>query len=555
MTRRNSLPPYLEHRKSGYLWRRRAPRTPFPEDSRKNFVKLFFSMSTRTHVLRDAEVIAQRLTAISDVIFAAYSEKTMTIAADIAEKMLIELARLEIEAFERTRSLADPLTPDVARLELDRELALQDTLRRAIYLGDRSIAEKPLLAVAERLDIELQVDDPDFKALAYEATKTLLDVSTEREKRRLGCYEEPTLYFRHATRPTSISQHSYPASALHASRLIPSMSSEHIALAGFAATSNTSAPTHAPATVSTTGRPRPEKQERATRQPTKACVFEAPDVPEEQETDAIMPVNFTLPDDMTPLQAQAARVSVRPPMLHFNRDLLSPEIRIALEKPRGITTRQAMQLYIELKELGYGDDFSQPQARDRAAGEKWRKENKSKNQFSISYWSEHFGDTPIDEIGPETVDDAIEMLWRVPRDHNRGEIYHTRDGYADLIERCDAEDAAVDRKVAAAEREGVCSATIDEMRKSGMVARFRVDTFLKHGRRLGAVGKMLWQMQLIDQNPFAVCVWPNKTVKTLRKREEGHARVAWDDRIYELLGTWPFKDWTCHAFVPPQVLV
>ena len=51
------------------------------------------------------------------------------------------------------------------------------TLRLALYLGDRAIAQHPLRYVASQLGIDLGDQDEDWTALAYEATKVLLDIS------------------------------------------------------------------------------------------------------------------------------------------------------------------------------------------------------------------------------------------------------------------------------------------------------------------------------------------------------------------------------------------
>jgi hypothetical protein len=122
----------------------------------------------------------------------------MALAPHIAETLLISLARFEIEAFERARALADPRSPDVAEIDLRREEALQATLRQALFLGDREVARAPLAHVAERLGIALDEADRDWKALAYEATKVLLDVSEERHRRSRGLYDGPTPVFRRA---------------------------------------------------------------------------------------------------------------------------------------------------------------------------------------------------------------------------------------------------------------------------------------------------------------------------------------------------------------------
>ncbi|WP_417808795.1 tyrosine-type recombinase/integrase [Thioclava sp.] len=533
MTRRTSLPPHLEYRKSGYLWRRRVPTTPYRHSCETSFSKKFFSFSIRTHIDRDAKIIAQRLTALSDMLFTRVRENTMAIAPDIAERLLTELVRFEIDTFERMRAVADPMSPALAQLELDRELALQDTLRTAIFLGDRTIAEAPVRAVAARMGLTLEEGDEDFRALAYQASKVLLDVSREREKRRLGVYEEPTVYFRHAmrpalTRPHNIMQDTMAAPHRDSQTQAPSP-------AGFAAPCDARyRDTPSPISPVAAGEPT-----GALANVCDAGPEIAPPLPAtgQHERDAIIPFNTEPPPNMTPLQAQAARVALRPPRLHFDPVLLSDDSRAALKEPRGITIKQALTLHFELRALGYSEDFSRPQVRDRAAGKRWEQETKSKNAFADIYWAEQFGETPVDEITPELVDDALELLWRVPRDHNRGASYSIKNGYGYLIERCDADEAELKRDIERAIAKGALSGEVDTMRKERSIPRFRVDTYLKHARRLGAVGRMLWDMHLIDHNPFSVCVWSNKQVKTLRRREEGHARAAWDDRINKLFAT------------------
>ncbi len=211
MPRNRSLPPHLEIRKTGYYWRRRLPRSlrdrgamPHADPDKGNITsseKSFLCFSLRIHVLRDAKILARRLTGISDQVLAALAEKTMTIAPDLATRLLEQLARFEIDAYERARAIAEPRSHESATFELRREEALQDTLRRAILLGDREIARAPLRHVAACLGLTLDEAEDDWKALAFEATKVLLDVNQERLRRQQGHYDQPTPVFRRAVGP------------------------------------------------------------------------------------------------------------------------------------------------------------------------------------------------------------------------------------------------------------------------------------------------------------------------------------------------------------------
>lgn len=104
----------------------------------------------------------------------------MGIPDEVAQAILVKLARFEIEAFDRARRIAPARSPEVAACDLAREAAVQDTLRRAIWLRDREVARAPLRHVAHLLGVTLQDDCEDWHALAADATRVLLEVSEER---------------------------------------------------------------------------------------------------------------------------------------------------------------------------------------------------------------------------------------------------------------------------------------------------------------------------------------------------------------------------------------
>ena len=114
MPRNRSLPPHLEIRRSGYYWRRRLPRSLRDRGAAASgdpgkggctpSEKSFLCFSLRIHVLRDAKILARRLTEMSDLVFAADAETMMAIAPETQVWMLESLGRFEIEAFERARA-------------------------------------------------------------------------------------------------------------------------------------------------------------------------------------------------------------------------------------------------------------------------------------------------------------------------------------------------------------------------------------------------------------------------------------------------------------------
>lgn len=546
MPRNRSLPLHLEHRPAGYAWRRRVPRSLGAPPPSKSLERRFFCFSLRTHVLRDAKILGARLTSMSDQIFAAAAEKTMTIAPEMTDTLLTGLARFEIEAFERSRALAGSRSPEVAALDLEREAALQDTLRRAIYLGDREVARAPLRNVAAHLGVLLDESDQDWTALAYEATRVLLDVSTERARRQQGLYDQPTVFFRRAissavTQPVTarpvVRANSIVPAAFATAEATEAASSAAPDLASFASNSRTAVPD----ATSTVG-PQPRAEERVEDDLSN----DASTYDRSQENDpqgpVIVPAGLDLPAGYDEESWQKARIAARPPRILIDRRLLSDKSREALEKQRGITLVEAIELYFDLLRVGYKAPFNVHQKLKPSVNKKGSKkrqdglceDHSGKRRMALDYWPAVIGDEPVDEISIDELNDALQGFWNVPANHGKSSIDRREYNLLELIEKADAAEAQTDKDIEAAEARGASSEEIDKLRLKGYKPRISVTTYVKHGRVLRAVGDMLMDMQLIDQNPFSICVWTNAEVKSLQSGTGARKREAWDDRIYDL---------------------
>lgn len=301
-----SLPPHLETRRSGYYWRRRLPRSLLDQgelspDAPGNKIattpkKIFLCFSLRIHVLRDAKILARRLTEMSDLVFAADAEMMMAIAPEIQVNMLESLARFEIEAFERARAVSGPRSPEVAAPDLRREEALQTTLRQALYLGDREVARRPLHHVAAHLGLKLDEADEDWTVLAYEATKVLLDISQERSRRQQGIYEQPTLCFRRAVSTAGMPP-SDDRTAKAEITVAPAAFASEEAVLGSAAPAPASFATEMPAAAPTAPLPAeaPSRSEpqRATDIPEESPAGESPLRTSTSLSQAIVPAGLT----------------------------------------------------------------------------------------------------------------------------------------------------------------------------------------------------------------------------------------------------------------------
>ncbi|WP_146757635.1 hypothetical protein [Cereibacter johrii] len=435
----------------------------------------------------------------------------MAIAPDTLVLMLETLARLGIESFEHLRAIADPRSPEAVDAEIRREAATQEVLRRALALGDRAAAAEPLRHVANELGILLDEADPDYKVLAHQANRVLLDLSRERMRRHNGDYEQPTIFFRSVMRvegratPDTLS----PApSAWRAATLpvTPFQMRPETASKGKAAGAcdrsafgSSSSLEAGPEPHEGSQIPATQRTSPATGGPDRAGSGSAPATfvcgsdsgARQQERTAIVPAGLILPEGMDIHEAERARIAARPPRIHVDRSKLSEGARAALAKPRGITLPEAIDLFFELRGMGYGTEFDRPQSLARDGGKAWRKENRSNERLAKSFWAEVLGEGPVDEIEFDAVSDALTLLWRVPKHHNRGRDLTSDRGYLDLIERCDAVDAEVEAKAAEAARKGATAEDIDRVRIDGLVERLKAGTYVKHGRVMGAIGKML----------------------------------------------------------------
>lgn len=531
MPRNRNLPPYLEIRRARYYWRRRLP--AFWLTGKKS-QKIFLCLSLRTDLLRDAKCLTRRLTHLSDLAFAADAETAMAIAPETQANILESLARFEIEAFERMRALADPRSPEAAASDLRREEALQSALRQALYLGDREAARAPLRHVAAHLGLSLDEADPDWKILAYEATKELLDISRERVQRQRGIYAQPTIYFRRAVeqQPEPICQ---PV-------LVAPSAGE---MAGFASAftfpqpQNTSRAAMEPIRYAA---PSQVAQVQAESPKPDLSADPAIPLPTVDETPPILPAGLSAPAGLDDATWQKIRIAARPPRIVVDQNLLTEQARNALAATRGITLPAALDLFFELRGLGYMDDFDGHQKRNPLEGKIWAKENESKARFAKAFWTETLGDGPVDEIAIHAVTDALTTLRSVPNNHGRSPADRGRYSYLELIEQADAEEEAGLNLVRSARAASKSDEEIDKIRLKASVKRISVATFIKHGRVLHAVGQMLWDMQRIDHNPFTICTWTNKEIRQLKKNEETTGRLAWDDRINDLFSSKIFQE-------------
>lgn len=536
--------PYLERRPQGFLYRRRVPfratpAAPESERPQKKIAESFFRLSLRTHVASEARDLAMRLTAMFDLAFALVTERAMDHLRPDQIEMLEALARFQIAAHAAARAVAPARSEAAARQAAACEQATQAVLRRALATGDRNLARQPLREVAARLGLVLAEDTEDWNRVAFEATRVLLDASRLREREELGEYDEPGPVFRTA-RARVDGAARQPAQEWLLPAAQASCGSAPIAPAAVAMPVNPAAPAATPEPVCL-----PIPAEPGPLLNDASSAGSAPSPKGRSDNPNMHAVKDPSVAPWDPSQdALALRAKLRPPKLgNLPLNKLSPAIQKVLrEKPRGIAITEAIQLFDELKTLGYDSAFGQLQAAQPTAGAKWVRDSGSKTRVARQFWPEFVGDGPFEDVDAGAIRDALEILPQIPKKHGKGlHEWGPQHSYLDLIERSDAWE---EHMAAENLRRLGAHATAADREKAVHDAReprLRAGTVIKHRRHIMAVGEMLLAFQLIDVNPFEVCAVSAKLEKRMKMAEESRTRTVWDDRIHDLFRSPVFQ--------------
>ncbi|UWQ02850.1 hypothetical protein K3X44_05885 [Aliiroseovarius crassostreae] len=444
----------------------------------------------------------------------------MTLTPAVVTHVLTTLVRFEIEAADRIRIQGNQRTAEAAEFALRRERALQETLVQALKLRDREVARRPLQAVAQHLGINLPEDGDDWKHLAYEATRVLLNLSEERERRERGLFQEPSPYFTQGIGST-------------AGVAVP------LSFGTTGVSHVSSRPQSVPYELSNAVAP--QTAQSASPQVAVAC-SEGTTSSDTTECRSGAAGSTTKRDSVvsnTENAASAAHLATKRILLKNCSD----KAIAALNRGANIRIDEAFDVYIELKLKGYGEDWDQLQKPDDETGKKWGKSTLPGMQVAKKIWSDLLDKSPIGTIPEEDVLNQISIIREIPRLHGKAADMTASEGYRALVKHVNTKERiAMDRVERDLEREGVTDPVEVEMAKlEKRVPRLRAETYFKHVRAVNRIGKMLLSLGVIPTNPFVGCTFTNKEEKRIRATEEKIARQRWDDRRALLFQTPVFQ--------------
>lgn len=477
---------HLEYRPTGFHWRRRWPsRIRKICDSRK---KSFLLFSLRSHVIPDAKALAQKLTLLSDIAFAGVTERTMAIAPDIMERLLVELCRFLIEAADVARETAPARSAETAAYELACANAAVDSLRTAIATRDREVARAPVQAVAARLGVTLDEDDPDWRRLAFRALRVMLDAEQENQRRDQGEFEAPSAVFQTARAIVEAPRAGAEAFSTAPCRSMP-LGSGYVA-------------DMAPSPAACAAHP-PAQAEIASVEPDSANA---------------------------PRSAQGAPESATRPT----------EVAAAQENdPAWPSLTKGAQIYIDLRSQGY-KSFKPSEQRNEKAGASWARNTAPNVRSTACLMSRIFGDKPFSAINDTDLKDAWELLDRLPRS------YQARTSKLSPKEAANEADATEKRNQeitrARLKKKGASPGKIESAILNDRLPRLRTATIYRHMQDFQRICICMKKKGHITINIMEDHIWDSAEYLRRETLEEDNERLTWCGHLDSLFHSPVFQD-------------
>jgi len=463
--------PHLEYRPTGFHWRRRWPgRIRKICDSPE---KSFLLFSLRSHVIPDARALAQKLTLLSDVAFAGVTERTMAIAPDIMDRLLVELCRFLIEAADVARETAPARSPDTAAYELACANAAMDSLRTAIATRDRDMARDPLRAVAARLGVTLDEDDPDWRRLAFRALRVMLEAEQENHRRDQGQFETPSAAFQTA-RPLVDAPHAQKdADDLAACRPAP-MGLSHTRYA------HPMSPTSGPA-ASDHGAVTPDGP-RASKGPEAA------------------------PDAVGTALKQEASVAA------------------AQGTPPCPSITEGAQIYIDLRSKGY-KTFKPNEQTNEKAGASWARNTAPNVRSTACLMSRILGDKPYDQITDADLKHAWELIARLPRSYQAKTAKLSPQQAADEADATEKHNQEI--TCARLRKKGASPGKIESEMLKYRLPRLRTATIYRHMQDHQRICVCMKKQGHVPSNIMEDHIWDSAEYLRRETLEEDNERLTW----------------------------
>ncbi|WP_353472482.1 tyrosine-type recombinase/integrase [Salipiger sp. H15] len=451
----------------------------------------------RSHVMRDAKVLALKLTLLSDIAFAAVTERTMAIGPDIMDTLLRELCRFLIEAAETAREMAPTRSLETAAYELACANAATDTLRQTIFLRDREMARAPLRQIAARLGIPLDESDPDWQRLAYRALRVMLEAHEEDLRRDQGQFESRSEALLQALNPARHLGHA-PARYLSmptALQVIPPVSA-------------TAGRGHLPA--SAPAAPIPQTAEEASI---------APVMPDLAHSD-FLPAVPTRPAPQAPAPTRQSPTNV------------------AATTPCP-TISEGSEDYIARRCQGYAS-FKPTEQPSPASGESWEKNSSGNVKSTARLMARILGDRPFDQILSEELTAAFTLMQRIPRNYQAATSRLSPREAADRADETETRSEALTRD--RLKKEGASPGKIELTVLREKLPRLKAATIYRHMQDFQRICVFQKGLGHLRDNIMEGHIWEKREYDRRVLEEADTERQTWCGRLDGLFRTPLFQD-------------
>jgi len=488
-------PTYIIRRGATLVFRRRVPAI-----AANFYSKPFFCFSLRTHFISEARRRAAIAARFTDDLIGLIE----MCGADMLDErqldcMVDDLMRFEVAATEALRETCGPRGPDAVAAAVRLHEATRETMRAALVYNDYTAVSAPLGRTLDRLGLPVETGGEDWSRAARRAARALIEVADENIHREqgiyrtdsrlassIGCAADPG-----GRAPIVATQFGLPPAPPTASYSMRTSGSASGTIAN---------PSH----------------RSSGNDPLDGTVAEP----------VMRPVCSTTQAASAPENTSRARhVPEREPVPYRAAPQQQAEPPVAPEAPPAA-------------EKKFSEWFEDAMALKEEESPGWRVNNLGNWRSTRKLFIEAHGDRPMSFYTKERLLEFRALLCAMPKNHHKSS---DSPGLYTIIDEAEAEEA---RNMIIAENEiaehGLNRGDAEQRRARARVQRVRVATVYRHMQAIQFVFRLAADHGAAPVNAMKGVIWTTKQLDRLKAEEKDMKRLAWGDKLADLLNTTAF---------------
>lgn len=430
-----------------------------------------------------------------------------------------DLMRFDLEAAEAVRENCGPRSTEAVAAAIRIHEATRDSLRAALVYNAYDAIHAPVERTLYRLGIDTDPGDDGYLRLARRCARALIEVAEENIRREQGIYMQDTRIARSAR-----GQH---ATVFDTSRSLPTLPShpDHLTTRnGDAETAvSMSLPVSRSAQPSVPGGPAPSDVDEGSSRQEPACAAHPAQPKEEVRSPSSPDPTALLARDKTAKTHMADKPPAHAPIV---RRAGTPDDPYA----------------VDINLLDADSPFSDWFA---AAVTQKREDTPNWDTGSLGNWKstkklviEVFGDRPISWFERHHLLEFKSLLQAIPRNHHKSS---EAQGIYQIIDETDVEET---RQIARAENEiEFCQLNrgdAEQRLARARVPRLAINTVYRHLQAVQFIFRLAADHAATTHAVTRKVLWTKSQQDALRKEEKNMSRLAWGDKLPDLLNTTAF---------------